>query len=80
MIVLESHDHVRNQHDIGHESCKTTSVGGIAFAPSVTHVHYRSAKLTSKDEVDGEEVRANGQRDHSKRKAHQLEDDGTKSL
>lgn len=27
--------------------------------------------------VDGREVRANGQRDHGKREAQQLEDDGT---
>jgi hypothetical protein len=31
---------------------------------------------TSEDEIDGEEVGANGQRDHGERKAHQLPEYG----
>jgi hypothetical protein len=79
LVVFESHDNVSNQDHICHKSCQTAGISCVAWRRSIGILYNRITRHTTEDEIDAEEVRANGQRDHGECKAHQLPDNGAVS-
>lgn len=75
LVVFKGHDYVRNEHDVGHERGQPARVGCVAWG-CVSYVmcspQVKEVSCTIEYKVYGEKIRANGQHNHGKGKAHQL--------